>query len=98
MSMSKPQIPKKNTEKSNKWELTNLTDWFEDHNARNLNNPCPREILTCECSKEVVFFHELDMKQKWRAIPAENHPGSLFLEEYFVPSDILKLSGLIIKC
>ena len=54
MSMSKLQIPK-NTEKSCKWALTNLTDWFEDYNARNPNNPCPGEILTCECSKEVLI-------------------------------------------
>ena len=43
MSISKPQIPK-NTEKASKWVLTNLTDWFEDYNARNPDNPCPGEI------------------------------------------------------
>ena len=54
-SMSKPQIPE-NTEKSSKWALTNLTDWFEDYNARNPDNPCPGETLTCECSKEAPLI------------------------------------------
>ena len=48
--------------------LTNLMDWFEDYNARNPDNPCPGEILTCECSKEVlnkwlsVFVNETQSK------------------------------------
>ena len=77
ISMSKPQIPK-NTEKSSKWALTNLTDWFEDYNARNPYNPCPWEILTCECSKEVlnewlsVSVNETQSKNGKQYLPKTN--------------------------
>ena len=35
--MSMPKVPK-NIEKSSKWAMGNLKDWFEDYNSRNPNN------------------------------------------------------------
>ena len=51
--MSMPQVPK-NTEKSSKWAMGNLKDWFEDYNSRNPNSTWPSEVLTPTCSKEVL--------------------------------------------
>ena len=51
--MSKPRVPK-NTEKSSKWAIGNLKDWFEDYNNRNPSDTCPSEILTPTCSKEIL--------------------------------------------
>ena len=52
-AMSKPSVPK-NTEKSSKWAIKNLKEWYEDYNSRNTNEMCPEEILSHTCSKEVL--------------------------------------------
>ena len=52
-AMAKPSVPK-NTEKSSRWALGNLRDWFEDNNGRNPDNPCPSEILTSQCTKDIL--------------------------------------------
>ena len=46
------QIPKI-TEKSSKWGIGNLKDWFEDYNSRNPSDTCPSEILTPTSSRQV---------------------------------------------
>ena len=51
--MSKPSVPK-NTEKSSKWAIKNLKEWYVDYNSRNPNEMCPEDILSHTCSKEVL--------------------------------------------
>ena len=51
--MSKPQVPK-NTEKSSRWAMTNLREWYDDYNDRNSSAKCPEELLSPEASKEVL--------------------------------------------
>ena len=38
-TMSKPQVPK-NTEKSSRWAMTNLREWYDDYNDRNSSAKC----------------------------------------------------------
>lgn len=52
-TMSKPQVPK-NTEKSSRWAMTNLREWYDDYNDRNSSAKCPEELLSPEASKEVL--------------------------------------------
>ena len=47
-AMSKPSVP--NTEKSSKWAIKNLKEWYEDYNS----GMCPEDILSHTCSKEVL--------------------------------------------
>ena len=51
-AMSKPSVP--NTEKSGKWAIKNLKEWYEDYNSRNPNEMCPEDILSHTCFKEVL--------------------------------------------
>uniref|UniRef100_A0A1X7T9L7 Uncharacterized protein n=1 Tax=Amphimedon queenslandica TaxID=400682 RepID=A0A1X7T9L7_AMPQE len=52
--MAKRKVPK-NTEKTSKWAMKNLEDWFKDYNERNPDKKCPDEFLTGHgCSKEVI--------------------------------------------
>ena len=52
-TISKPQVPKK-MEKSSRWAMTNLREWYDDYNDRNLSAKCPEELLSPEPSKEVL--------------------------------------------
>ena len=49
--MSKPIVPH-NTSLNTKWAMKNLTDWYNDYNKRNPENPCPEEIILPFCSAE----------------------------------------------
>ena len=51
--MAKKQMSK-NTEKSSKWAITNLLEWYTDYNERNKDNTCPEEVITSNCSKELL--------------------------------------------
>lgn len=44
----------KNSARASKWATTNLRAWLDDYNARNPEQKCPDEILTPECSSEVL--------------------------------------------
>ena len=65
--MSKRKVPK-NTEKTSKWAMTNMTEWLNDYNSRNTDAKCPDEFLTPSCSKEnlckwlCVFVNETRAK------------------------------------
>ena len=52
-SMTKQSVPR-NTEKSSKWAVKNLQEWYEDYNSRNPDERCPEEILSPVCSKQVL--------------------------------------------
>ena len=51
--MSKRKVPK-NTEKTSKWAMTNMTEWLNDYNTRNTDAKCPDGFLTPSCSKTCV--------------------------------------------
>ena len=44
----------KNTSISTRWAMKNLQNWFEDYNKRNLEHPCPDDILSPFCKAEVL--------------------------------------------
>lgn len=43
-----------NSARASKWATTNLRAWLDDYNTRNPEQKCPDEILTPECSTEVL--------------------------------------------
>ena len=51
--LSKPQVPK-NTDISTRWAMKNFTDWYQDLNARNPEEPCPKEDISPKCSAELL--------------------------------------------
>ena len=51
--MAKKQIPK-NMEKSRKWAITNLLEWYTNYNERNKDNTYPEEVITSNYSKELL--------------------------------------------
>ena len=51
--MAKRKVPK-NTEKTSKWAITNLKEWFDDYNTRNPEKKCPGDFLTADCPKEII--------------------------------------------
>ena len=52
-SMSSYTMPK-NSAVSSTWAIKNLSDWWEEHNDKNPNNLCPKELLSPNCSKEML--------------------------------------------
>ena len=46
-------IPK-NSALNNKWAMRNLSEWLADHNERHLESPCPPEIVSSSCPKNVL--------------------------------------------
>lgn len=53
IDMSKPVVPK-NTEKTDRWALANLNEWYVDYNDRNADKKCPEEVLTPQATKEAL--------------------------------------------
>ena len=51
--LSKVQMPK-NTSQSTRWAMKNFSDWFNGHNIKNPDDPCPNELLLPSCSVELL--------------------------------------------
>ena len=51
--LSTPHVPK-NTSVMTRWAIRNLKDWFDDHNRRNAELPCPDDILSPSCDAEIL--------------------------------------------
>ena len=62
--MSKPMAPR-NTENSSKWALSNFKEWFNSYNRRNESDPCPPEVFSPECSKEVLKWLSIFVNEMW---------------------------------
>ena len=76
--LSTPHVPK-NTSVMIRWAMTNLKDWFDDHNSCNPELPCPDDILSPSCDAEVlndwlcVFVMETRTKDGTRYPPRSIH-------------------------
>ena len=53
--LSKPQLHK-NTDVSTRWAMKNFTDWYQDYNIRNPEEPCPKEVISSKCSLYAFCF------------------------------------------
>ena len=72
---SKPQVPK-NTDVSTRWAMKNFTDWYQDYNARNPEEPCPKEVNSPKCSTAVLNRWLVFLFQKQEM---QYPPSSLYL-------------------
>ena len=84
--MSKPIVPH-NTSLNTKWAMKNLIDWYNDHNKRNPENPCPEEITLSSCSAEKL--------KEWLCVyvaETRSHSGDQYLPAtlYSLLSGILR--------
>ena len=43
-----------NSALNGKWAMRNLSKWLADHNKRHPESPCPPEILSSSCPKDVL--------------------------------------------
>ena len=51
--LSKPQVAK-NTDVSKRWAIKNFTDWYQDYNARNPEELCPKEVISPKFSSALL--------------------------------------------
>ena len=51
--LSKLQVPK-NTDVSTRCAMKKFTDWYQDYNARNPEEPCPKEVISPKCSAALL--------------------------------------------
>ena len=92
--MSKQKVPK-NTEKTSKWAMTNMTEWLNDYNTRNTDAKCPDEFLTPSCLKEnlckwlCVFVNETRAKTEPHIHPKRSNAGQA--QQPYIPPVPLSL-------
>ena len=51
--MSLYKMPK-NSSQNCKWAMKNFVEWLESYNSRNPDKPCPSDVLSPSCGKDVL--------------------------------------------
>ena len=80
-----------NTDGSTRWAMKNFTDWYQDYNARNLEEPCLKEVISpvqCRAVEHVAVCFYFRRNQNGEQYP----PRSLYSElwQHFTVIALLK--------